>query len=431
MNAASPFAFDSPDQAIQALSQRITATDVESVDFSRLRASLQPIHRRILGQPVLADRDSPAADVSAMDGYAICESDLQRDGLIHVAGESVPGSAPPSRPDSGIIRIFTGAIVPEGCDRVIQREHTEELTGTSSDVSNSFGQIRWTDRARSIPSGANIRRQGENLTAGSVAIPAGLELTSPRLAALTNFGVSQVHVHHRVRVAVLTTGDELAPSSLDDQAGTDQAPLPPWKIRNSNASALVGLLANQPWIECALPTHAVDEPNALRAAVLSAIEHHDVVLMTGGVSMGDYDYVPRILQEVGAEIVFHKLPLRPGKPILGAIHPTSTRSTLILGLPGNPVSATMGARRFALPLIRKFAGIRDWAECPPHVMLREIGDKTLPLHWMRGVRMIQPGVAELVLGKGSGDLATLALTDGFIEMPPHASHAGPWPYFAW
>ncbi|KLU01422.1 Molybdopterin biosynthesis protein MoeA [Rhodopirellula islandica] len=431
MNAASPFAFDSPDQAIQALSQRITATDIESVDFGSSLASLQSIHRRILAEPILADRDSPAANVSAMDGYAIYESDLKRDGVIEVTGESVPGSPPPSRSDSGVIRIFTGAIVPEGCDRVIQREHTEELAGTSADDSNSRGpnsrgQIRWTERARSIPPGANIRCQGENLTAGSVAIPAGLELTSPRLAALTNFGVHQLQVHRPVRVAVLTTGDELASAS-----SKNETPLPPWKIRNSNASALIGLLANQPWIDCVSPMHAVDKPSVLRASVLQAIEHHDVVLMTGGVSMGDYDYVPRILQEVGAEIVFHKLPLRPGKPILGAIQSSPTGATLILGLPGNPVSATMGARRFAMPLIRKFAGLRDWAECPPHVMLDEVGDKTLPLHWMRGVRMIQPGVAELVLGKGSGDLATLALTDGFIEMPPHANAPGPWPYFAW
>ncbi|MFG0264200.1 MAG: molybdopterin molybdotransferase MoeA [Rhodopirellula sp. JB055] len=426
MNAVSPFAFDSPDQAIQALAQQITATDIENVDFGSSLASLRSVHRRILAEPILADRDSPAADVSAMDGYAICKSDLPLDGVIEVTGESIPGSPPPSRSETGIIRIFTGAIVPEGCDRVIQREHTEELAGTSADHSNSMGQIRWTERARSIPSGSNIRRQGENLTAGSVAIPAGLELTSPRLAALTNFGVQRLKVHRPVRVAVLTTGDELASASSENEP-----PLPPWKIRNSNASALVGLLANQPWIDCVSPIHAVDEPSVLRASVLQAIEHHDVVLMTGGVSMGDYDYVPRILQEVGAEIVFHKLPLRPGKPILGAIHSSPTGSTLILGLPGNPVSATMGARRFAMPLIRKFAGIRDWAERPPHVTIQEIGEKTLPLHWMRGVRMIQPGVAELVLGKGSGDLATLALTDGFIEMPPDANHPGPWPYFAW
>lgn len=177
--------------------------------------------------------------------------------------------------------------------------------------------------------------------------------------------------------------------------------------------------------------HAIDEPVALLTAVQHAIVKHDVVLMTGGVSMGDYDYVPRILREAGAEIVFHKLPLRPGKPILGAVHQTESKSTLILGLPGNPVSATMGARRFAMPLIRKLAGMANWEEFPPQVMLEDVSEKTLPLYWLRGVRMTQPGLAALVLGKGSGDVATLARTDGFIEMPPSADHAGPWPYFAW
>lgn len=426
MNATPKFAFDSPEEAIDALSRRIGTTGVQRVEIGESHDSLRSLHRRVLATPILADRDSPAADVSAMDGYAIRESDLQKEGPIEVTGESVPGSPPPSASDTGVIRIFTGAIVPVGCDRVIQREHAEETAPASASDSHSLGQIQWTDQAKSIPAGANIRRQGENLSAGSIAVEAGLELTSPRLAALTNFGVQQVDLHKPVRVAVLTTGDELASGTAPDQS-----PLPPWKIRNSNASALLGLLTNQPWIDCAPPMHAIDEPAALLTAVEHAIEHHDVVLMTGGVSMGDYDYVPRILREAGAEIVFHKLPLRPGKPILGAVHQSDSKSTLILGLPGNPVSATMGARRFAMPLIRKLAGMTNWEELPPLVMLEEVSEKTLPLYWLRGVRLTQPGLAALVIGKGSGDVATLAGTDGFIEMPPHANHAGPWPYFAW
>jgi molybdenum cofactor synthesis domain-containing protein len=426
MNAAPSFAFDSPEEAIDALARQLGTTGIQQVDISESHDPTRSLHRRVLASPIFADRDSPAADVSAMDGYAIRESDLLKEGPIEVTGESVPGSPPPPASDTGVIRIFTRAIIPDGCDRVIQREHTDETAAASPRDSSSLGQIQWTDKAKSIPSGSNIRRQGENLSAGSIAIKAGLELTSPRLAALTNFGIQQVDLHASVRVAVLTTGDELASAT-----NSDQSPLPPWKIRNSNASALLGLLANQPWIDCAPPMHAIDEPAALLTAVQHAIEHHDVVLMTGGVSMGDYDYVPRILQEAGAEIVFHKLPLRPGKPILGAVHQSESKSTLILGLPGNPVSATMGARRFAMPLIRKLAGMTNWEEFPPLVMLEEVSEKTLPLHWLRGVRMTQPGLAALVIGKGSGDVATLAATDGFIEMPPHANHAGPWPYFAW
>ncbi|MCC9655105.1 molybdopterin molybdotransferase MoeA [Rhodopirellula halodulae] len=423
MSSNSMFAFQSPAEAIDALAESLTATAKETVPFSSDAAALRRVLGRVLATPITADRDSPAADVSAMDGYAIRESDLAETGEVAVVAESVPGAAPPIRNESGIIRIFTGAIIPEGCDRVIQREHTDESPTISNAATANLGTVRWRDIARTIPAGANIRRQGENLSEGSVAVPSGLELTSPRLAALTNFGVQECCLHRPVRVGILTTGDELE--------GADTQDLPPWKIRNSNASALLGLLANRPFIDVGEPSHAVDEPETLRAAVEQAISRNDVVLMTGGVSMGDYDYVPRILREVGAEIVFHKLPLRPGKPILGAVHSGDTASTLILGLPGNPVSATMGARRFAMPLIQKMAGIQYWQERASHVTLRELGPKTLPLHWMRGVRLVEPGVAELVIGQGSGDLASLALTDGFIEMPPQANHAGPWPFFAW
>lgn len=413
----SDYAFDHPDDAITAIGDKLLPVGVE--------LGCEDLIGRVLAEPVVADRDSPAADVSAMDGYAVYPGQLTPTGELNVIAECVPGSPPPNltelnNSDGGVIRIFTGAVIPRGCDRVIQREQTIE-TPTAGDM----GTISWTDKARDSQPGQNIRRQGENLSEGETALMAGTLVRAPHIAALTNFGIQNAIVYNLIRVAIITTGDEL----VDDAAG----PLPPWQIRNSNSLTLASLIDACPYTVIPTLANGPDDPAKLQGIIEEAIATHDIVLLTGGVSMGDHDYVPTVLETIGAETIFHKLPLRPGKPILGAVHQAGDdpACTPILGLPGNPVSATMGAVRFAMPLIAKLAGITGWKPNPPTVKLTEISDKTLPLHWMRAVRMTGPGEAELVIGKGSGDLVSLAQSDGFIEMPAGANDLGPWPFFAW
>ena len=413
----SQYAFDHPNDAITAMGQRLLPVGVE--------LGCEDLIGRVLAEPIYADRDSPAADVSAMDGYAVYPGQLTQTGELDVIAECVPGAAPPNLTDldngnGGVIRIFTGAVIPQGCDRVIQREHTLE-----SPTAGQWGTIQWTDQARTSQPGQNIRRQGENLREGETALTAGTLVRAPHIAALANFGVQNAMVHNLVRVAIITTGDEL----VDDASG----PLPPWQIRNSNSLTLASLIDTCPYTVIPTLANGPDAPAKLQAIIEEAIATHDIVLLTGGVSMGDHDYVPTVLETIGAETIFHKLPLRPGRPILGAFHQAADDAacTPILGLPGNPVSATMGAVRFAMPLIAKLAGITAWKPNPPTVTLTEIGNKTLPLHWMRAVRMTGPGEAELVIGKGSGDLVSLAQSDGFIEMPAGANDLGPWPFFAW
>lgn len=432
------YAFDRIDDAVASLAGSLGPVEVEH--------SCREIWGRVLAVPILADRDHPAADVSAMDGYAVAfpapgaASDLDWDEDTPVTAESIPGSPPPVFATSGVIRIFTGGIVPAGCDRVIQREHTIENAPSSA---YPLGSIQWRAEARRQLPGTNIRWQGENLTAGSQALPAGVLIGGPQMAALASFGVLATSVHRLVRVAIITTGDELsgenfsgaerASESSGVATGLASGPLPAWKIRNSNAPAIAAILASRPYVDVPTCLHAADNPDQLREVLSAAISGHDIVLLTGGVSMGDHDYVPRVVSQVGAETVFHKLPLRPGKPILGAIHrhPIDCTATPILGLPGNPVSATMGAVRFALPVIDRLAGLTRWQSTPAAVTLEHVGLKTLPMIWLRAVRLTAAGRAELVVGKGSGDLVSLAGSDGFIEMPPDANHAGPWPFFAW
>ncbi|TWT65837.1 NTP transferase domain-containing protein [Crateriforma conspicua] len=397
--------FQTPGQAIDAVADRLSVVAVDP--------TVDDVCGRVLASDVTADRDSPAADVSAMDGYALREEDRKQGVALEISGHALPGSPPPRIAPGCVVKIFTGAVVPDEADLVIRRE----------DVIESEHSIVLADAAMACPVGANIRRAGENVPRGGPVLSRGQLIRSPQRAALENFGVDRPTVYRRVRVTVITTGDELVIASQ-----VSSAPLQPWQIRNSNQAALIAALRPHRWIDLAKPLHAIDDPETLRQTVDQAIQGSDAVLLTGGVSAGDHDYVPAIVRQLGADVIFHKLPIRPGKPIFAAV---SEQGKLIVGLPGNPVSATMGCRRFVQPWLSKMAGIGHWKPSPPSVRLQSPGTKTLPLHWMRGVRVIAPGLAVPVVGRGSGDLVALGQTDGFVELPPDASGEGPWPFFDW
>lgn len=394
--------FNDPDSALESLAERLGSVPTEQV--------AQPVAGRILASPVVADRDSPAADVSAMDGYAVRMSDLARNEPIAVSGECVPGAPPVEPIEDSVVRIFTGAIVPSGFDAVVKREDTEEQETS----------VRLLESARSLEPGMHIRRAGENARAGSVVLAPGTSITGAARATMANFGCDEVELFKRVRVSIVTTGDEVGEFA-------DQAPKP-WQLRNSNRAAIKTLLEPIPWTQIVHVDHCRDDRDALTRLLRGRLQESDAILLTGGVSMGDYDYVPEVLGEIGGEIVFHGLPIRPGKPILGA---ATAEGKLLLGLPGNPVSATVGCRRMAIPLLAKLAGMNRWLPARPTVRLREPDNKQIPLWWFRLVRMVDTGVAELVESLGSGDLVSLGNSCGFVELPPNSSGEGPWPYTAW
>lgn len=136
----------------------------------------------------------------------------------------------------------------------------------------------------------------------------------------------------------------------------------------------------------------------------------------------------RSIKDLGGEIVFHGLPIRPGKPVLGA---ATKEGKLLLGLPGNPVSATIGCQRLGIPLLASMAGKVNWLPKAPTVQLRNGGQKSIPLTWLRLVKLVEDGVAEPVNTQGSGDLVSLGNSDGFVEVPPHGTGQGPWPFHSW
>ncbi|MDG2223763.1 MAG: molybdopterin molybdotransferase MoeA [Rubripirellula sp.] len=399
---APKFRFDHPDRALEALAEKLAT--VQGIERSTNLVG------RILASAVVADRDSPAADVSAMDGYAIRLSERQTTQPIAVTAESAPGGPPPSLELNSAVRIFTGAIVPPEADLVIKREDTDE----------SELNIRLRESAMQCQAGEHIRRTGENATAGSIVLNSGIRLTAAHRATMANFGCDEADVYAPVTTSIITTGDEVGV-----QAGTTPKP---WQLRDSNRASLSALLDPIPWAKLHAVDHADDQQNTLRSVLENHLEKSDAVLLTGGVSMGNYDYVPDVIRDLGGEIVFHGLPIRPGKPVLGA---ATKDGKLIFGLPGNPVSATVGCRRLAMPLLAKISGQTQWNPPCPVVGLKNPGDKTIPLHWLKLVQLSDAGLAEVVISQGSGDLVSLGQSSGFVEVASGQTGKGPWPYYSW
>ncbi len=396
----------SPHQAITAVADRLSPVGCETIE---------PALGRVLAAAITADRDSPAADVSAMDGYAVRIDDLRSGGETPVAGEVQPGQSPSPLPPRASLRIFTGAVIPPGTEVVVRREDTVE----------SPTVVRWTAAAERLAAGANIRRQGENGRAGSLVIAPGTELTAASIAAAANFGIAQVATYRQVAVSVVVTGNELLAVS-DTPA--------PWQLRDSNGPTVTAMLAGYPWLRVSGQVRCTDDATAMQTMLQIALAESDAVIITGGVSKGDYDLVPAVIEAVGGEIVFHRLAIRPGHPVLAAV---TAAGKLILGLPGNPVSTACCLRRIGLPLLTRLSGRTDWRADPAPVTVADADDRSLPMHWMRLVRRTDrrdPNgfpIVESVASKGSGDLVALGTSDGFIEQPPDESGAGPWDFYRW
>lgn len=387
--------------------------------------------QRVLAADLCADRDSPACDVSAMDGFALHQADAVPQRVLSIAGISRPGAPSPPMPVPGqALQIFTGAPVPPGADLVVQREWVQEnsltqlqppthapLNTNNESAAPTAPTITLGDHVYNA--GINIRRQGENARAGSPILRHGTRLHAGHIAAAANFGATHLSVASRIRVTILVTGDELA--ALDAQVA-------PWQLRDSNGPTLFALLANHLWIDPLPPQRVGDSLPKLVETVNAALPQCDALILTGGVSMGDFDFVPAALQQAGVETLFHKLPIRPGKPILGGLGP---QGQLVVGLPGNPVSAAVCGRRFVLPLLAHRAGLTSPHSPQPVMHVSTPNNRPLPLHWFRLVRWNSAGDLEWVPSQGSGDLVSLAASNGFVEIPANATGSGPWPYWSW
>ncbi len=383
--------------AISKAQERLATVSSESV-------SIDQAIGRVLAEPLTADRDSPPLSVSAMDGYAVRIGDVGEKPLL-VSSVSYAGRSPVALPEGRAVQIFTGAPVPQGADCVVRREDTQE----------SNGQVHFSISADSLRRGQNIRYQGENIRSGQEVLPVGTEIGPATVAGLATFGSSQVVVRRLLDVSVLTSGDELVPPGETAE---------PWQIRNSNLFGLNCWLARLPWVRQVGSHQVADTLSASQESLAEAVRTSDAVVLTGGVSAGDTDYFPEAIQSLGGEILFHRLPLRPGKPVLVAM----LKEKLIIGLPGNPVSVAVTSRVIAQPLLERLAG--RLAGRQVRLPLVNADEKTLNLHWYRLIHL-EEGAARLVDSRGSGDLVSLAQSDGFVEVPPGCWGAGPWRAWLW
>ena len=429
---------NSPREAIDAARAQVQVVATETIPLAQCNG-------RVLAQAIHADRDSPALDVSAMDGFAVRMADLivmaGANGLPMGAPEKINeaiagGGATNVREESAgmseamighaqiqmraghAVRIVTGAPIPIGADVVVRYE----------DVVVNNGGVQLMIEASAIKTGANIRRRGENAKCGDEIARAGVVIGAATIGAMASFGVAQVVGRKRVRVALVTTGDELV--DAHDQAQ-------PWQVRDSNGPVLESLLGARPWIEIVSRTHARDDADTLADTLTRAMDIADAVILTGGVSMGHKDFVPQVAARLGARTIFHKLPQRPGRPMFAAARPAvgAIAPCLILGLPGNPVSVMVTARRLGLEMLGALAGISA-----PHFAAHTRGvanadNATLPMWWYRlvGESMNADGINELHLlsGKGSGDIAAAASSVGFVEVAPGQHTVGAHNFYAW
>jgi molybdopterin molybdotransferase len=283
---------------------------------------------RLLAADVTAVADIPPADNSAMDGYAFKQgTDVA--GCFTVAGFLPAGESWPVPVTAGsAIRIMTGAPIPAGCDTVAPFEEVaEHATG-----------VRLTTPTRK---GAHIRRRGEELTAGNTALAAGCRLRPQEIGLLAALGRTTVPVFRRPRVAVLATGDELVTPGSDAAEG---------KIIDCNSSAIAAQVlaaGGEPW----LLGIARDDRDATRELIMTGLDA-DILITTGGVSVGDRDYVHEVIGELGGEIRFRKVNMKPGKPVLFAM----VHGTPVFALPGNPAAAMVGFELFIRPSLLKMQG---------------------------------------------------------------------------
>lgn len=345
---------------------------------------------RVLAEAAVSRTDLPPFASSAMDGYALRSADTP--GTLPI-GFRIAAGVPSPRPlePGEAMAISTGGVVPEGCDSVVPIENVGE-TDNSVTI------------AKSVPAGTNIRRRGGDLREGDAVVPAGIRLGPARIGALAAAGVAEVSVRRRPRVAVLTTGTELVPPGV---------PLGPGQVYEANGAMLAAQAVAAGCDVVRLPAVADDEA-AHRAAIERGLAG-DVLVTSGGVSVGPHDLVRRVEAALGVEEVFWRVSVKPGKPVAFGVR----GATLVFGLPGNPVSSFVSFELFVRPALLALQGLAD--------PLPRFEPGRLARSLRRGLRdelvracirsEVDHAVIEPITGQDSHMIARSAAADALVWVP--------------
>ncbi|MFI5349902.1 MAG: gephyrin-like molybdotransferase Glp [Elusimicrobiota bacterium] len=355
---------------------------------------------RVTSRAILSREALPPFDNSSMDGYALASAKASSaPARLTVLGTIMAGDAPRCAVESGgAWRIMTGAPMPAGCDAVIPVEKTRELDGGSS-----------VEVLEPVETGDYVRGAGRDFAAGAEVCPAGTRLGSRHLLALAAVGLARVPVRRKPRVALIATGKELAPPDAE---------LKPGQIRDSSSAYLAAAV---PLLGADFDSFGVvaDDEEEFRARLekILSSNYYDIVLTTGAVSMGSADYIPKIVESMGANILFHKTAIRPGKPGLFA---RFDKGPLFFGLPGNPISTVVGLRFFVEPCLRELLGRPH--ERPFRSTLSSPVDKPEGLRCFFKARHAPDGKIEILPGQASFQIHSLLSADCWAVLPEDGAH---------
>jgi len=378
-----------PQAAEKLISANLTSLPIESLPVGQCAGA-------VLRENIYAERDQPPFDRVAMDGVALASSAAAGGRRRYRLQQTQAAGDPPTTlaSEANCIEIMTGAVLPTGCDTVVPVEV----------VRNVDGYIELQDAPAP---GDNIHRRASDRSQGALLLAVGSLLRAPEIAVAASAGMARVRVSSQPAIVVISTGNELV------EPGD---PIQPHQIRRSNAYAVAAALRQRGFHRVA-DDHVPDDGTQLRERLRLHLNTHEVLILSGGVSMGRFDLVPQALEDVGVRCVLHGIAQRPGKPMWYGI---SGEGRSVFALPGNPVSTLVCLARYVVPALYRAMGVPEVAS--ERVVL------AAPMRWPSKLTGFVPvrvthddwarPWATACPTNGSGDFASLALTDGFIELPP-------------
>ncbi len=380
-----------PGQADELIGQQLQCLPIESLPLAQCAGA-------VLRENIYAERDQPPFDRVAMDGIAL-DSSAVRAGTrkLRIQAMQAAGDPPLSLSEQGAcIEVMTGAVVPSGCDSVVP---VEQITVMGGDAQ--------LDRELDVEPWQNVHRRGSDSRQGALLLTAGVELRAPEVAIAASAGMARVRVSSQPMLVVISTGNELVEPG---------EPILPHQVRRSNAYAMAAALRRHGFQRVA-EDHLLDDVVELRQRLKFHLETHDVLILSGGVSMGKLDLVPRALDELGVRTVFHRVAQRPGKPMWFGV---AGSGAAVFALPGNPVSSLVCLTRYVLPSL--FVAMGRTPTPAERMALAAAVNVSTALTFFMPIRVEVDdwgrAWAVPVPTNNSGDFTALAGTDGFVELPP-------------